>query len=478
MSECARLAPNVVVRADASPEIGLGHVMRSLALAHELTTLGCATTICGIGVPTDLVGSATLVVPSATSDAAAVVELHPDLVVVDGYHFTEEYFAVLDDHGIRYGVIDDDGDTPARRPAVVVNQNPHAIPEMYDHLDGAPLLLLGTRFALLRTEILEASRRAPARRPGSVFVAFGGSDPRALTAPVAVGLASAGLDVRVAVGPSHPDRTALVALLGAEPGIVVVEPADYAGELAAADAAVLAAGSSLLEAACLGTPAVAVVVADNQRRLAAACLDQGLVSSVVDADRHALADVLPDAVTAALHGPRPTAGAVPGTGARLVAAAVADLISSPVRLRPATIDDADFLFALRNDDDVRRRSFHPPPTWDEHLVWLGDTIGDPERRLFVVESGSRPVGQARLDTFDDHEVVSLALVEQARGRGLGRGVLGALTALTARDLVAYVQPGNARSLATFSSAGFVVESDDGHQIVMRRRSRPDPETTS
>lgn len=477
MADCERRDRRVVVRADASPEMGLGHVMRSIALARELTALGCSTTFCGIGVPTDLIGTATLVVPPDATDATTVVDLHPDLVIVDGYHFTEDFFAALDEHGIRYGVIDDNGDTSALRSVVVVNQNPHADPAMYDQMTASPLLLMGTGFALLRAEIREAARRAPVRRPGTVFVAFGGTDPRGLTTPVAVRLASQGMDVRVAVGPAHPDRAALVSSLDTAPGVTVIEPADYATELASAGVAVLGAGSSLLEAACLRTPAVAVIVAENQRPLASACLDQGLASRVLDADQRSLVVEIADAVADAAREPitRPGPDAVSGNGARLVAESIADLISSPVQLRPATLDDAEFLFELRTDAEVQRRSFHPAPTWDDHLVWFRSALDDAARRLFVIECGSVPVGQVRLDAVGDHEVVSVAITEAARGRGIGRRALRAVGSNATHDLVARIQPDNTRSMTAFSNAGYVVESASDEQIVMRRRSNSDPE---
>ena len=268
--------------------------------------------ICGIGVPTDLIGSANLVVPPSAADAATVASLHPDLVVVDGYHFDEHFFAALDEYDIRYGVIDDNGDTPALRSVVVVNQNPHADPSMYDHMTAAPRLLLGTRFALLRTEILEAARRAPGRRPGTVFVAFGGSDPRGLTAPVAVGLASRGWRFVSPVGPRIPiERHSSRRSTQRPAACTVTESADYAAELAAADVAVLGAGSSLLEAACLRTPAVAVIVAENQRQLASACLEQGLVSRLFDADQRSLVDEIADAVADAAREPITRPGRAP-----------------------------------------------------------------------------------------------------------------------------------------------------------------------
>jgi UDP-2,4-diacetamido-2,4,6-trideoxy-beta-L-altropyranose hydrolase len=460
MAECRRVA----VCADASPDLGLGHVMRSLALAHELAAIGCAVTICGTGIPPELGGSMNVVAPSRSSDPSTVIGLRPDLAVVDGYHFDADFFTALEGHGIAYVVIDDNGDTPARRPTAVVNQNPHASPTMYDRLDGDPLLLLGVRFAMLRREIVEVARRAPVRRQGTIFVAFGGSDPLRLTRPVALRLASEGLAVRVAVGPAHPERASLVAQLDAEPEVTVTDPADYAAELATASAAVLAAGSSLLEAACLGTPVLAVIVADNQQRLATAALNQGLTAGLLLADD----DLLPNMVSelAVLESP-PGPDRVPGDGARRVAESLIDLIAGSVRLRPASMDDAGFVFALRTDAEVRRNSFLAPPTWEEHLEWFRTTVTDPGRRLLIVESDTALVGQVRLDTVGDHAVVSLAIAEPSRGHGLARRVLGAVTAAATGDLVAHIKPDNERSRAAFTSAGFEVESANAQEIVMR-----------
>jgi len=462
MPECRQ----VVVCADASPDIGLGHIMRSLALAHELTANGLSVTICGTGIPPDLVGSMSIVTPREFNDAATVIGLRPDLVVVDGYHFTADFFAALDHHDIRYAVIDDNGDTPARGPVAVVNQNPHAISAMYDQLDGHPVLLLGVRFAMIRREIVEVARCSPARRQRTIFVAFGGSDPRRLTRPVAVQLASAGFTVRVAVGPAHPERATLVSKLNEDPGVTMTDPADYVTELATASGAVLAAGSSLLEAACLDTSVLAVIVSENQRLLATAALDQGFACGVLVADEHLLPNLVStfDALDSA---PRADRTRVSGDGARRVADALIELTGDPVRLRPASLDDAEFVFALRTDAEAERQSFHPAPTWEEHLEWFRTTMNDADRRLLIVESETGPVGQVRLDTIDDHEVVSLAIAAPARGRGLGRRALGAVTAVAAGDLVARVKPDNVRSLAAFAGAGFVAESTNPDEVVMR-----------
>ena len=470
---------HVVVRADASADIGLGHVMRSVALARELETAGLTVTICGTGIPSHLSESVSVVAPSHLDDAATVIGLRPDLVVVDGYHFSADFFVALDHHDIVYAVIDDNGDTAARRPRAVVNQNPHADASMYGHLADDPLLMLGVQFAMFRHEIVEAAALATTSRNGSVFVAFGGSDPRRLTRSVALQLAASGLEVRVAVGAAHPDRSGVETALADQPGITMIEPADYAPELAAASGAVLAAGSSLLEAGCLGTPALAVVVAENQRLLAGAARERGLVCEVLVADEH-----LPANLATGVETLRATAPAdhppVPADGARRVAQALMGLITDPVRIRPASFDDAEFLFELRTDDEVRRQSFHEPPDWEHHLDWFRAALDDPDRRLMIVEAGAGPVGQIRLDTVGDHNTVSLAIAEPARGCGTARRALAAAKAIVAGDLVAHVKPDNGPSLATFSAAGFMAESTGPDEIVMRwsHDRRPDQEPTA
>ena len=108
--------------------------MRSSMLARVFEESGCLVRFLGAGVPdepkswrpagVDFIDRA---FPGGGSeDAAAVIERRPDLVVIDGDHFTAEFFNRLADAGIRHVVIDDNGHTRASEPVLVVNQNPHA----------------------------------------------------------------------------------------------------------------------------------------------------------------------------------------------------------------------------------------------------------------------------------------------------------------------------------------------------------------
>lgn len=140
-----------------------------------------------------------------------------------------------------------------------------------------------------------------------------------------------------------------------------------------------------------------------------------------------------------------------------------------VTLRPATPGDARFWYELRNAPDVRKVSRSVKPIGpDEHRRWFHDSLAHPKRKLFIIEvSGNggavtRPVGFARLDHRGTWSEVSLALVEAARGHGIGKQAVNALREQAQRlkwpPCGAVVQGRNARSLRLFVGAGFVTAS--------------------
>lgn len=282
-------SPRIILRADGSATIGLGHVMRSLTLARALAAAGADVRFAGAGVPletlSDLPTGLDVVsagnVAGGRVDACAVIDAAPDLVIVDGYHFTAEFFAELETAEVSYAVIDDNAETEATSPVLVLNQNPHATENMYRCLGGKPELLLGLQYALIRPEVVELSALGLDREPSMIFVSFGGSDPAALSEMVAGSIASTGHAVLVGVGPAHHSRSSVVRRLKAIEGVAVVGPADYTRALATCGTAVLAAGSTLWEAACLHTPTIAVIVAANQEGLATSALRLGLVLDVL-----------------------------------------------------------------------------------------------------------------------------------------------------------------------------------------------------
>ena len=476
----------VLVRADASSTTGLGHVMRSLTLAQALDAAGLEVRFEGSGLPAEVTRRlpSTLGLcggpkePGGRLDGSSVAGKEPDLAIVDGYHFGADFFEVLEEAGTSYAVIDDNGDTPARAPTLVLNQNPHAEAGLYRHLAGAPSLLLGLEYALLRPELVQLAGEPSVQHRDGVLVAMGGSDPLGLTTPIAQAVASGDRPVLAALGPSHPQRDRVVRHLAGVSGVRVVEPDEYLRTLATCEIAVLAAGSSLWEAACLGTPTVGVIVAENQRRCSRAALQQGLIASLADATIDT-PDTVASLVAARVRAGTPQPHDTPpidGRGAERAAEAIGSRIqttsdavpSAELTMRPATRADADFLRSLRNESDVVSASRTDQPVdAATHAAWLSNSLASRTRRLFVVCLDSQPIGQARLDSVADGEWVSIALAADYRGKGLGTEVLRTVKAVARGDLLAEVRKANERSLALFRRCGFADSGSDQDFVHLR-----------
>ena len=262
-----------VLRADASGLIGVGHVMRSLALGEALLDAGFDVVLASVELPAGMREEARKcgisVVdlqcePFGSADALATLSLNGAVLVVDGYKFEREFFAELENRATNVVVIDDNVETKALAPSVVINQNPHATAEMYGQLSGNPKLLLGLQYVLLRREVREATKLSVVPVAGKVFVAMGGSDFLNLTGLIVLALKDLDIELCVAVGPTNSQRKQIEDVVQSLPRARVILQSNYITELASSSLAILAAGSSLWEAAALGVPSIGLIVADNQ----------------------------------------------------------------------------------------------------------------------------------------------------------------------------------------------------------------------
>jgi spore coat polysaccharide biosynthesis predicted glycosyltransferase SpsG len=112
---------------------------------------------------------------------------------------------------------------------------------------------------------------------GKVLVAMGGSDFLHLTTPIVDGLKNLDIEICVAIGPTNSQRQQIEETVKSIPQARMILQADYITELASSSLAILAAGSSLWEAAALGVPSIGLIVADNQSESALAA--EGLAFS-------------------------------------------------------------------------------------------------------------------------------------------------------------------------------------------------------
>ena len=162
-------ATSLLVRADASANIGAGHVMRCLALGKAWQVSGGRVTFCCAEVLPALqqrlrqedIEVITIDAQAGTgSDMEQTAELakrlHAMWLVVDGYRFDPDYYRQLRLRGLHTLAIDDDGRFDDYCADVVLNQNASASEAMYKNRQPYTKLLLGSAFVLLRPEFIGA----------------------------------------------------------------------------------------------------------------------------------------------------------------------------------------------------------------------------------------------------------------------------------------------------------------------------------
>ena len=189
----------LVVRADASTQIGTGHVMRCLALAQAWQDVSSdvifimATKTPAIEARLKSEGMEVVYIPvqiGSVEDARETINLtrkfDTDWIVVDGYSFGGDYQKIIKDDGLRLLMIDDYGHAEHYYGDIVLNQNISADEKLYVNREPYTQLLLGVKYTLLRREFWQWrgwKREIPivARK---VLVTLGGSDPDNVTLKV------------------------------------------------------------------------------------------------------------------------------------------------------------------------------------------------------------------------------------------------------------------------------------------------------
>ncbi|MFZ2879537.1 MAG: UDP-2,4-diacetamido-2,4,6-trideoxy-beta-L-altropyranose hydrolase, partial [Phototrophicaceae bacterium] len=236
-TEADMTLPPLLIRADASTEIGTGHVMRCLALAQAWQDKGGGVTYCCATLPqtlhTRLVTEQITVrrldaMAGSANDAESVIalarEIGAEAVVVDGYVFGSEYQKLIKNAGLRLLFIDDYGHAEHYYADFVLNQNAHADTITYVNRESNTQLLLGTRYALLRREFWpwRGRKRPTVPQANKLLVTMGGSDPDNITMRLLDKLTSIlddkAVHIKTVVGGSNPHLDSLLLRANREHG--------------------------------------------------------------------------------------------------------------------------------------------------------------------------------------------------------------------------------------------------------------------
>lgn len=126
-----------------------------------------------------------------------------------------------------------------------------------------------------------------------------------------------------------------------------------------------------------------------------------------------------------------------------------------LKLRPASMDDAELLLSWRNDEATLKASRQTGPVLpDTHLKWLEGVLSDPSRHLFIAEAEGMPLGTIRADEDVNETVLSWTVAPEHRGKGVGKRMLTELLTRFSGRIRADVRPGNTASTRMVQALGF------------------------
>ena len=269
-----------VMRCDAAPVIGAGHLVRCVALALALQRQGHVVEFLsrpsrsaeehlgGLGLQVTWSAETSGGVDDTLSetDADATIALALDrgagCVLVDHYGADIAYLRALRTAGLAAAVIDDRADRDLRDADWLLNQNLGA-PSLPYRTRPDAVLLLGPGYALLRPEfVLRRDRMQRTYGPDDrrVLVTFGGGDtsPYCLETLESLEHIEKPLEVRCVLGFDATQDRGLEALAEtSHHAVELLRGVDsMAEQMCWADVSANAGGSTCWELLCLGVPMV------------------------------------------------------------------------------------------------------------------------------------------------------------------------------------------------------------------------------
>lgn len=483
MTQQVQAQPSLLIRADASAQIGAGHLMRCLALAQGWKARGRQATFITAcesdGLRQRLSDEGFQVItlkrsyPGLTdweTTSQVLAAQSSAWVVLDGYHFDPAYQRQIKETGHRLLAIDDMAHLDHYYADLVLNQNINA-EELRYSCEPYTRLLLGTRYVLLRSEFLawRGWQREIPQVARKVLVTLGGGDPDNQTLKVIRALcqvAVGSLEAVVVVGGSNPyyEELRSAAQDSQLPIRLETNVVNMSDLMAWADVAIAAGGSTSWELAFMGLPSLLLILADNQRPIAEGLDRLGVAVNLGWHQNLSSAEIAQSLtkllVAAGVRTEMARRGRelVDGKGG----ARVSDhLMGKRLRLRQVSEDDCRVIWEWANDLDVRMVSFSSEPIpWEQHVKWFKSKLSDPHCIFYIAtNSGGVPIGQIRYDVEDNKAVVSVSIDRKLRGQGYGSRLIG----LASRKLFggsdidtvhAYVKQGNVASVGAFVKAGF------------------------
>jgi len=493
------MKPRVFLRCDGGKHIGMGHVVRCLALANMLRE---HFTICFLIQTTDesvyewiKSQGFTYTLLERTSDestdilqtldALNCLGQKNDLVVLDGYHLQTRHQQAIQEHGFKVAAIDDLHAWHHVANAVI-NHAPGITSSSYD-CESHTRLLLGLDYVLLRPELIAATEvERTIQPPTQYLVSMGAADEhnRTLFFTQLIIEKFADATMHMLVSSLNPHLEELKEYQQANASRVHLhlnlQTNELVDRLLKTDVVVCPASTISLEACAAGCTLITGYTAQNQLGILAgleeksAALSLGSFLEIDEAEAAKRIQHLVNDAAARHNQFLAQRSLIDGRSGLRIACAFME-IARNARVRFANTNDAKLYFQWSNDPEVRANSYQTDPIeWSHHEQWFSRVVESPETYMLVYSIEDVPAAQMRLKLENDKAVINYSVDAAFRGQGLGKWLLEHIAVRVAIDkphlqhIEGWVKKSNEPSMRAFQSSGYAPAEQTADSVLFRR----------
>lgn len=149
------------------------------------------------------------------------------------------------------------------------------------------------------------------------------------------------------------------------------------------------------------------------------------------------------------------------------------MLDMDLYLKPLDLKDIKMVFAWRNDPKiVKLSSSQKKVTWEEHKAWIKNSIHNPQRKVYIIYSGTTALGQVRFDRIEKTSTaaISVYLLNEFTGKGYGVKSIQLATDSIFKlwadltEIYAFVRKSNLASQKAFEKSGFTISTNEVDRI--------------
>jgi UDP-2,4-diacetamido-2,4,6-trideoxy-beta-L-altropyranose hydrolase len=471
------MKPEVILRVDGSPRVGLGHLVRCIALAHMLKNDFEVIFFCK-EIPESLENE-------LATFSFGLVKISDDheffrritkqnIIVLDGYHFDTAYQKQVTASEAKLVCIDDLHDKEFLAD-LIINHAPGITPQDYIARPYTQFAL-GLDYALLRPVFLEqAKKERIIEKMETLMICFGGSDHKSLVENTL--LASLKFShfkkIILITGAGYELTSDFTNLAGSTNRIDhrrALNGKQMLDTMLEADLAIVPASGILLEVLAAGCIAISGIYVENQKFIYEHAFNAGLFVEAGNFTQEKLNHAICDVLNVRGNRVKSIDGHSGSRISKLFFHLYNELFTS---LRIVESADLDITSDWAANPEIRFFSFSQHQiTQEEHAHWFFEKIADKHCHYFIMEFEGKAIGSIRFDIVDGEAIISYLLDPEYHGQGFGLAILKKgienLLALNSNELTpiniisGQVLKTNIPSIKSFERLGFTRTEEGAH----------------